>query len=107
MSRVENVRFTAIPYRGDTAAVNAIEMDGFLERSQKAIEGADSRTVHDRLTRGEGVLVSRNFALRWKVGVGDRVTLESPTGTLVMPILGFLDDYRSEKGNDFHGPRSL
>ena len=101
VNRVENVRFTAIPYRGDTAAVIAIEMDGFLVRSQKAIEGADTRTVYDRLTRGEGVLVSRNFALRWGVGVGNRLTLESPTGALERPILGFLDDYRSEKGTIF------
>ena len=101
VNRVENVRFTAIPYRGDTAAVNAIEMDGFLVRSQNAIEGADKRTVFDRLTRGEGVLVSRNFAMRWGVGVGNLVTLESPTGTLERPILGFLDDYRSEKGTIF------
>jgi putative ABC transport system permease protein len=101
VNRVENVRFTAIPYRGDTAAVIAIEMNGFLERSQKAIEGADSRTVYNQLTGGEGVLVSRNFALRWGVGVGNRLTLESPTGTLERPILGFLDDYRSEKGTIF------
>jgi putative ABC transport system permease protein len=101
VDRVENVRFTAIPYRGDTAAVNAIEMDGFLARSQSAIEGADSRTVHDLLIRGEGVLVSRNFALRWGVGVGNRLSLETPTGTLERPILGFLDDYRSEKGTIF------
>jgi putative ABC transport system permease protein len=101
VERVENVRFTAIPYRGDTAAVNAIEMDGFLIRSQNAIEGANSRTVYDRLTRGEGVLVSRNFALRWGMGVGNQLRLESPTGTLELPILGFLDDYRSEKGTIF------
>jgi putative ABC transport system permease protein len=101
VSHVENVRFTAIPYQGDTAAVIAIEMDGFLTRSQNAIEGADSGTVHDRLTRGEGVLVSRNFALRWRVGIGNRATLQSPTGTLERPILGFLDDYRSEKGTIF------
>jgi putative ABC transport system permease protein len=101
VTRVENVRFTAIPYRGDTPAVIAIEMDGFLARSQDAIEGADTRTIHDQLTRGEGVLVSRNFALRFGVGVGHRLTLESPTGPLERPILGFLDDYRSEKGTIF------
>ena len=39
--------------------------------------------------------------LRWGVGVGNRLTLESPTGTLERPILGFLDDYRSEKGTIF------
>ena len=101
VGHVENVRFTATPYRGDTPAIIAIEMDGFLARSQKAIEGADARTTYNRLTRGEGVLVSRNFALRYGVGVGTRLTLEAPTGTLERPILGFLDDYRSEKGTVF------
>ena len=101
VNHVENVRFTAIPFRGDTAAVIAIEMNGFLERSQNAIEGANPRTVHDQLTSGEGVLVSRNFAQRWGVGVGNRLSVESPTGVLERPILGFLDDYRSEKGTIF------
>jgi putative ABC transport system permease protein len=101
VSRVENVRFTAIPYGGDTAAVNAIEMDGFLARSLNAIEGADPRSVRDKLTQGEGVLVSRNFATRWATRVGATLTLESPNGRLILPILGFLDDYRSEKGTIF------
>jgi len=101
VNRVENVRFTAIPYRGDTAAVNAVEMDGFLERSAGAIEGADPRTVRERLTTGTGVVVSRNFGLRWGAGVGNQLRLETPTGTLELPILGFLDDYRSEKGTIF------
>jgi putative ABC transport system permease protein len=101
VKRVENVRFTAIPYRGDTAAVIAIEMNGFLERSQGAIEGANPRSIYDQMTQGQGVLVSRNFALRWGVGLKNRVSLESPSGTLELPILGFLDDYRSEKGTIF------
>jgi putative ABC transport system permease protein len=101
VNRVEDVRFTAIPYRGDTAAVIAIEMDGFLARSLSAIEGADSRTVYAQLTHGEGVLVSRNFALRWGVRVGSRLALDSPAGPLERPVLGFLDDYRSEKGTIF------
>ena len=98
---VENVRFSAVPFRGDTAAINAIEMDGFLRRSQNAIEGASPRAVRDRLARGDGFLVSRNFARRWRVRVGDSIALESPVGTLQRPILGYLDDYRSEKGTIF------
>ena len=101
VDRVENVRFAAIPYGGDTAALIAIEMDGFLARSAKGIQGADARSVYDKLTHGEGVLVSRNFALKWGVRVGSQLTLESPTGPLVRPIVGFLDDYRSEKGTIF------
>lgn len=101
VSRVENVRFAAIPYRGDTAALIALEMDGFLARSLKAIEGADMRTVYAQLTEGQGVLVSRNFALRWGVHVGSHLTLQSPIGPLDRPVIGFLDDYRSEKGTIF------
>ena len=101
VERVENVRFTAIPFRGDTAALIAIEMDGFLTRSADAVEGGDSRTVRDALTRGGGALVSRNFARRWGVRAGDRLPLETPAGALELPILGFLDDYRSEKGTIF------
>ena len=101
VNRVENVRFAAIPYRGDTAAVIALEMDGFLARSLHAIEGADKSTVYAQLTAGQGVLVSRNFALRWSVHVGSSLTLQSPTGPLELPVLGFLDDYRSEKGTIF------
>jgi len=101
VNRVENVRFAAIPYRGDTATVIALEMGGFLARSLNAIEGADKRTVYAQLTAGQGVLVSRNFALRWGVHVGSRLMLESPTGPLELPVVGFLDDYRSEKGTIF------
>jgi len=101
VQRVENVRFTAVPYRGDTAAVIAIEMDGFLQRSENAIEGANTRTLREEMVRGDGVLVSRNFAHRWGSRVGDSITLESPAGTVQRPVLGFLDDYRSEKGTIF------
>jgi putative ABC transport system permease protein len=47
------------------------------------------------------VLVSRNFALKWGARVGGTLSVASPTGTLERPILGFLDDYRSEKGTIF------
>ncbi|MGB6199466.1 MAG: ABC transporter permease, partial [Candidatus Acidiferrales bacterium] len=33
--------------------------------------------------------------------VGDRVSLDTPTGTLDLPIVGVVDDYRSEKGTIF------
>src|SRR5262249_10910165 len=77
VERAANVRFTAIPYRGDTAAINAIEMSNFLIRSEGAIQGVNPKVVHDRLVRGEGVLVSRNFSQRWKLHVGDTVSLDT------------------------------
>ncbi len=98
---VENVRFTMVPYKGDSAAVVAIEMAGFMPRSLDAIDGADRKTITDRMERGEGVIASRNFAVRRHLKVGDSVHLDTPTGALDRPILGIVDDYRSDKGTIF------
>jgi putative ABC transport system permease protein len=81
--------------------VIAIEMDGFLARASDAIEGGSSRHVRELLPRGEGVLVSNNFSARWRCRVGGRVRLNAPTGVLDLPILGIVEDYRSDKGSIF------
>ena len=57
--------------------------------------------MHDLLPKGEGVLVSRNFSIRWGVNVNDQLKLDTPTGPLELPVLGLVDDYRSEKGTIF------
>lgn len=101
VKRVENVRFTIVPYDGDTAAICAIEMEEFLERSEGAILGGSHATAERLLPRGEGVLVSKNFAARWRMKVGDTVHLNTPTGPLDTPILGLVDDFRSDKGTIF------
>jgi len=101
VKRVENVRFTLIPFQGDTAAVIAIEMDGFLARAADAIQGGNEKNLREMLPRGEGVLISKNFAARWRCGVGSRVHLDTPTGALDLPVLGIVEDYRSDKGSIF------
>lgn len=101
IERVENVRFTLVPYRGDSAAVIAIEMEGFLSRAAGAVRGGDARSVREQLPRGQGALVSKNFAARWKMAVGDHVHLDTPTGALDLPVLGIVEDYRSDKGSVF------
>jgi putative ABC transport system permease protein len=101
VKHAQNVRFTIIPYNGDTAAVCAIEMDSFLHRSTNAILGGNERVENDLLPRGAGVVVSKNFAARWRSRVGDRVHLDTPTGPLDLPIVGMVEDYRSDKGTIF------
>lgn len=98
---MQNVRFTFIPFQGDTAAVISIEMDGFLTRAANAVEGSDKRKLMELLPRGEGVLVSKNFSARWRRGAGDRLLVNTPAGPLDLPILGTIEDYRSDKGSIF------
>lgn len=101
VKRVENMRFTLIPFQGATSALIAIEMDGFLSRASDAVEGGNMSTVRDLLPKGQAVLVSRNFAARWNIGVGGHVHLESPAGPLDLPVVGLVEDYRSDKGTIF------
>jgi putative ABC transport system permease protein len=101
VKRVENVRFTLIPFQGDTAAIIAIEMDGFLARAADAIQGGNDKNVRELLPSGEGVLISKNFAARWRCGVGSRVRLNTPTADLDLPVVGIVEDYRSDKGSIF------
>jgi putative ABC transport system permease protein len=98
---VENVRFTLVPYEGDSAAIVSIEMPGFLKRSMNGIKGGDPQKLWAMMPSGEGVIASKNFAVRWGLKVGDRVHLDTPTGPLVLPILGIVEDYRSDKGTIF------
>jgi putative ABC transport system permease protein len=99
--RLENARFTLIPFQGDACTVIAIDMDGFLARTADAIEDGDRKTARELLPRGKGMLISKNFSIRWKIGSGDHVHLNTPTGPLDLPVLGLVEDYRSEKGTIF------
>jgi putative ABC transport system permease protein len=99
--RVENVRFTFVPYANDSVAMVLLDMDAWLARVSGVIEGANEADVRPRVSRGEGVLVARNFARRYKLGVGDRLKLATPTAPFDLPILGVIEDYTSEKGAVF------
>jgi putative ABC transport system permease protein len=101
VSRLENARFTLIPFQGDTCAVIAIDMDGFLARTADSIEDGNRKTARELLPQGKGVLISRNFSARWNIVSGGTVHLDTPTGPLNLPVLGLVDDYRSEKGTIF------
>jgi putative ABC transport system permease protein len=98
VKRIENVRFTFVPFRGDNVAIVAIEIDGWFARVNHIIEEGDEATARASMPRGEGVMISRNFSTRWGVRVGDRLRLETPTRPFDQPVLGIIEDYSSEKG---------
>lgn len=95
---IENLRLAFIPYQNDNVAMIALEMSGWFERVEQVVAEGDEARVRELIPKGEGILVSQNFATRWKVDVGDVLQLETPTGTLARPILGLVEDYTSEKG---------
>jgi putative ABC transport system permease protein len=64
-----------------------------------------SAEVFDRALQGGGVIVTESFAFRHRVGVGDRVTLQTPSGEVKLPITGVFYDYATDAGAiliDYH-----
>jgi putative ABC transport system permease protein len=101
VKRLENVRFTFLPYADDSVALVALEFDGWFERAKLEIQGASAATAREKTTKGEGIMVSRNFANRYGLWVGDRVRLQTPTEPFDRPIVGVIEDYTTEKGTIF------
>jgi putative ABC transport system permease protein len=101
VKRIENVRFTFLPYKNDTIAVVSIEMEGWFARVKGVFEDGDEARARELMPKGEGVLLSSNFVARYGGRVGDIFRVETPKGTLERPILGIIEDYSSEKGTFF------
>jgi putative ABC transport system permease protein len=101
VKRAENVRFTSTPYEHENVALVAYQMSDFMDRAGYSIDEGNEKIAREKMPKGEGVLVSRNFATRFNIGLGSVLRLETPTGPLDRPILGIMDDYRSEKGTVF------
>ena len=99
--RVENLRFSFIPYRGDNVALIAFEMDAWFARVHDILEEGNEKIARERGPKGDGFLIARNFSTRWGVRTGDELRLETPAGPLIRPVLGILEDYSSEKGTVF------
>ncbi len=98
---VDQTRTTALNYHNEEVALLAHEMDAYFAFSPDLLDVGDPLEARMATARGEGVLVSNNFALRWHKSLGDSLILETPGGTLSLPIVGMLDYYRSEKGTIF------
>ena len=82
-----------IPYQFE-----AIDFEVFFKHAGFLwIEGVPE-TVHLRLIKGEGVVVSEVFANRTGLKVGDRLQAAIDTIQIDLPILGIIRDYRTHGG---------
>ncbi len=101
VARAENFRFASVPFRGDNVGLIANDMNAWFARVGNILEEGDEYKARELMPKGEGYLVARNFATRWKVNCGDLLRLETPTGPLELPVLGIFENYDSEKGTIF------
>ncbi|MBA3767520.1 MAG: ABC transporter permease [Acidobacteria bacterium] len=97
----DNMRMREMAYGPDEVVTIARDMAAWLAISPDLLDEGDSRRARELTARGEGFLISQNFALRSGVHLGDQLRLETPTGTLIRPVVGVLEYYYADKSTVF------
>lgn len=97
----DEIRVTVTDLDGIEVTLLAHNMGAYFDISPDLLDIGDPVAARDITSKGEGILISNNLALRWNVKMGDKVTIRSPRGDLSLPVVGMLDYYRSENGTIF------
>jgi len=95
------LRVTSISFGGEDVSLSAHDMDKYFASSPDLLDFGDPESARSATARGEAALISTNLSMRTGLGLGDRIKIESPGGTIELPIVGMLDYFRSEKGTIF------
>jgi len=101
VARVERVRLAEHEYEGGRISIDSLDETAFApDRTQDFIFAAgDPASALDAVRTGTGILVSRNFARQFRVGVGDTLRLETPAGPYAARVAGVVVDYVSPRGS--------
>ena len=101
--------FPGYLFRGVRIAVGG-GSNGFFEVSRYPpgwyLEG-DPETAGVAIQEGRGANISTSLSDRFDLHVGDAVDLETPTGTLTLPVVGVVPDYMSDRGSIIMNRRLL
>lgn len=99
VAEVQSVRTVRIVYQGTPVMLIAVDTEKLAQRVHMDVIEGDRATMYARVSRGEGVVLSDNFAQLRKLHAGDTVEIVSPTGMVRTPVLGTVLDYSDQQGS--------
>jgi putative ABC transport system permease protein len=101
VARVERARLAEHEFRGERISIDSLDASAFGpdRRSDFVFVAGDPDAALAAVRRGDAVLVSRNFARLFDVGVGTRLALDTPTGRYEPTVAGVVVDYVSPRGS--------
>ncbi len=95
---VEPFRGIHLKYEGKRPFLATLPLERTFKRLQMALVSGTRHDLVTRVPKGEGIAVSDNFERIYGKSVGDRVTLDTPTGALTLPVVAVVLDYSSDQG---------
>jgi putative ABC transport system permease protein len=101
VARVERLRLAEHDFRGQRVSIDSLDDSAFApdRRGDFVFSAGDPTAALAAVRGGDAVLVSRNFARQFAVGVGDRLALDTPAGRYEPAIAGVVVDYVSPRGS--------
>jgi putative ABC transport system permease protein len=101
VARVERLRLAEHRFRGERISIDSLDAAAFApeRRDDFVFSAGDPLTALAAVRDARGVLVSRNFARQFAVGVGSMLLLETPRGPVATPVVGVVVDYVSPRGS--------
>ncbi|WP_336081301.1 FtsX-like permease family protein [Nocardia sp. SSK8] len=73
-------------------------LQGYQARHDESRLGAVDPAVIDRMSRGEGVVVTRDVARSMHLSVGDEITMPTPSGERTVPVLQVIPYFTAVSG---------
>jgi putative ABC transport system permease protein len=103
VERCVGIRFVRPEFRGNIICIVAIDAqdyyDGTTARLSKTLDGLEA---FRELPKGNNVVLSENFAIRFGLKVGDTIAIPSRrTGPVELKVVGIGEDYTWTKGTIF------
>jgi putative ABC transport system permease protein len=101
VTRVERVRLAEHDFRGQRISIDSLDASAFAPDRQGdfVFSAGDPAAALAAVRGGDAVLVSRNFARQFAVGVGDRLAIDTPAGRFEPTVAGVVVDYVSPRGS--------
>ena len=105
VAAVDTYRGVQITHGGRIAYVNGIDFDVQCRFGRLQFVAGDTGEILSRALAEDGVIVTESFAFRHHTRVGDRLTLDTPSGPTTFPVEGIYYDYSTDAGAvmmDYH-----
>jgi putative ABC transport system permease protein len=102
VERVVGLRFKRLEYNGTLVLLIGIDAVDYKRAIRARVpEGLPALDLMERLPEGNVTIVSDNFAAKWKVRVGDAVTVPGRRGPVDLQVIGIGRDYSWSQGTIF------
>ena len=96
--RMQLVRNARLLYKGNPVMVVSVDIGNLVVESYLPSVAGDSATMYRLAAEGKGFLISDNFAQLYGVKYNELLSINTPNGTLTLPVAGIVRDYSDQKG---------